>query len=756
MIKRLHKIGKGIAAMLLALGSLPDAEAQCGAGPWTNAGTITPALNWQIIPAITGGQYYSFNATAGTPYSFSFCLGGGAADPMADTQITIQTNAGVPVGGPTGFNDDACGLPSHLTYWIAPSTATYRVLVTEFNCVVGAYVNTLAYKSEVPLGTGNVCASSRVIPSLPFAADGLATCGRGDTYTSALPPMSPYMDGEDMIFSYAGTAGQCLSIILSNTYADVGLFLYNGCPSSGGTCIASNVNSLGNPAIQGFTLLSTTTYYILVSNLPGWNCTPFDIDVVACPPPPVTAGSTCGNAYVVPSLPFERLGYTTCGYGNDYTGGACVSPYLGGEDYVFSYTVAGPQCIDIRLSGTDLWVGVFVTRGCPNLGGSTCIDASVNPSGNTFSRFVNLPVAGTYYIVIDTWPTPTCTDFNIHIDPCSQPCASSPVGGDLCSTAPLLSNPLDSICGVTSPAPVYNADSPGNLASNFCGSIENNQWFRFQATATTMTLNVDVSSCANSFGIQAQIFSTPNCTNFTPIGTCYNPMGPWDGVISASGLTIGSIYYLMVDGFAGDECNFLITNSQLLPVEFSDLTFDVSGDEIILNWSTLSEQQNAGFYVQRGEWYNSAERLSIKFQDISFIEGQGNSTVFNPYTYTDQPEWQAGKYYYRIRQVDLNGSSSFSNIVEVTPSLPEYDELLNVYPNPANESVKVEYLSNGDEKVAFEIYDFTGHLVRSWSPDNGMGIFTEELELNNLADGVYLLTYRTATLSSTRKLTIVH
>lgn len=760
-MNKVQKISKGMAAAaLLMLGCFPALSAQCGAGPWVNLGTITPTTNWQVVPAITGGQYVRFYATAGIPYSFSFCLGGGAFDEVnSDPQITIQTDLGVPVG-PAGFADDACGgtgLGSHMTAWIPSSTGWYRALITEYNCIAGSFVNTLAYKQDLPLGGGSSCASPHIISSLPFSLNGASTCGRGDFVPSTLAPNSPYMDGEDMIFRYAGTAGQCISILLSNGYADMGVFLYNGCPGAGGTYLTSATDPLGAPQIANFSLPSTSTYYIVVSNMPGWYCSYFDIDVVACPPP--VTGSVCGNAYNIPSLPFERLGYTTCGYNNDYSNGIapCGTPYTTGQDYVFSYTVSSPQCIDIVLSHTMSWAGIIVTKGCPGTAGATCVEVAENAaSGNPFARYVNLATPGTYYIIIDTWSPPACTPFDIYITPCAPACTINPAASDVCGSATNLGGPIDSVCGVTHPDPVYNAESPGNLGSNFCGSIENNSWYRFTATQTTMNFNVQVSNCAQQLGIQAQIFSTPNCTNFTPVSTCYNPGGPWNGVMSASGLTIGGTYYLMVDGFAGDECDYLITVSNLLPVEASDLMAETDGADVVLNWTTFIETQNRGFYIQRGEWFDSPERISVKWEDVGFVEGHGTTGTPYAYSFTDHPQWQSGKYYYRLRQVDLNGTSAFSNIVEIVPGTPDNSALLNVFPNPVNDILNVEFLHMGEGKVGFELYDFTGHQVAQWQLGEEAGIFTEQLPLTQLADGVYLLTFRSGNMSDTRRITVAH
>lgn len=137
--------------------------------------------------------------------------------------------------------------------------------------------------------------------------------------------------------------------------------------------------------------------------------------------------SDCTTATPILSIPFNGS-YTTCGACDDITAAtACGSIYLGGEDYVFAYTPAVSGPVDIVLSGTDFYTGVFVNEGCPTTGGF-CIGQATSWTGNPTLAGVLLTAGVTYYITVDTWPTPDCTDFTIDIiesvppnndDPCN-------------------------------------------------------------------------------------------------------------------------------------------------------------------------------------------------------------------------------------------------------------------------------------------------------------------------------------------------
>jgi gliding motility-associated-like protein len=101
----------------------------------------------------------------------------------------------------------------------------------------------------------------------------------------------------------------------------------------------------------------------------------------------------------------------------------------------------------------------------------------------------------------------------------------------------------------------------GSGASGFNVTINNNSWIRFTAAATTALLNVTVYDCwignYPSGGLQMQVFSGTNCANFTPVSDFKENSSGF--TLTASNLTVGSDYYLMVDGFAGDICAYTIS-----------------------------------------------------------------------------------------------------------------------------------------------------------------------------------------------------
>lgn len=101
------------------------------------------------------------------------------------------------------------------------------------------------------------------------------------------------------------------------------------------------------------------------------------------------------------------------------------------------------------------------------------------------------------------------------------------------------------------PAPYYGYDI----------ILNNNSWIKFTAASTTATLNVSVLDCwvgnYPSGGIQMQVFSGSNCNNFIPVSNFAESSTGF--ALTASGLTVGNEYYLMIDGYAGDICSYTIS-----------------------------------------------------------------------------------------------------------------------------------------------------------------------------------------------------
>ncbi|MEI6852323.1 MAG: PKD domain-containing protein [Bacteroidota bacterium] len=293
---------------------------------------------------------------------------------------------------------------------------------------------------------------------------------------------------------------------------------------------------------------------------------------------------------------------TSCNYISSTTVGATASAgipnpscgnYAGGDVW-FQVVVpaSGHLTFDTQGANSSYDASMAIYSGpCTSL---TEIECDADDSNNGAMPMINnssLTPGSTVYVRVWTANGAAGEAFNI----CAVTgpvCLNSTPAGDYCSTATPICN-FNGYCGNTSAtygytvSPTDNTDENGSpLGAIFCGSIENNSWMSFVADATTAVLNVAVSNCTMNYGIQMEIYSTTDCYNYTAVSNCYNPGTPINGTISATGLTIGQTYYLMIDGNAGDVCDYVISaNSGVFTVSAGPDVTICPGQSTTLNGS---------------------------------------------------------------------------------------------------------------------------------------------------------------------------
>jgi hypothetical protein len=132
--------------------------------------------------------------------------------------------------------------------------------------------------------------------------------------------------------------------------------------------------------------------------------------VVVPPSREVTAtGDDCTDPIVLnaASLPFSYsdLGQYTCGRGNNYSN-TDLGSYDGGEDIIYELVISSTASVSIDMdpSGTT-WTGLGLFSGCP---GYNAISTVTGSSGSTVKNISVFLDPGTYYIMVDTWPSPNC------------------------------------------------------------------------------------------------------------------------------------------------------------------------------------------------------------------------------------------------------------------------------------------------------------------------------------------------------------
>lgn len=190
--------------------------------------------------------------------------------------------------------------------------------------------------------------------------------------------------------------------------------------------------------------------------------------------------------------------------------------------------------------------------------------------------------------------------------------------------------------------------------------------------------------------------------------------------------------------------NFPVTVLPVVPVELVSFTSSVINNKVHLNWETATEINNKGFEVERKE--QSAEGLTHgMWRTIAFIQGSGTITEFKQYLFIDE-NVESGKYLYRLKQVDFDGSFTYSNEVEAEVS-PSGFRLSQNYPNPFNPVTKIKYAVPGSSFqeragvrsfVTLRVYDILGNEIAALVNEaQEPGEYEIEWNASGIASGVY-------------------
>jgi hypothetical protein len=176
--------------------------------------------------------------------------------------------------------------------------------------------------------------------------------------------------------------------------------------------------------------------------------------------------------------------------------------------------------------------------------------------------------------------------------------------------------------------------------------------------------------------------------------------------------------------------NFKVCASNPIPVELTSFVASVTGSNVTLNWSTATETNNQGFEIQRS---NGGE-----YQVVGYVAGHGTTVEPQSYSFTDQ-NVGAGKYQYRLRQIDYDGKYEYSSVVEVEVLGPKEFSLAQNYPNPFNPTTAIDFNLAVDSKVTLKVFDVLGQEIITLVNGNlSAGSHKVSFDASSLNSGVYL------------------
>jgi len=201
-----------------------------------------------------------------------------------------------------------------------------------------------------------------------------------------------------------------------------------------------------------------------------------------------------------------------------------------------------------------------------------------------------------------------------------------------------------------------------------------------------------------------------------------------------------------------------------LPVELISFTAVANENSVKIAWQTATEVNNYGFEIERKPSFVSLSGSGYSpssWREIGFVAGHGNSNTPIDYSFVDKNPIGATKFYYRLKQIDVDGKYKFSDALLVKLKVQNKVELMQNSPNPFNPSTSIKFFIPFQSDVTIKVYDLLGREVVTlinkrmnkgyhivfWNGKDKLG--------NQVSSGIYLYRLTAGGFSETKKMTLL-
>lgn len=265
-----------------------------------------------------------------------------------------------------------------------------------------------------------------------------------------------------------------------------------------------------------------------------------------------------------------------------------------------------------------------------------------------------------------------------------------------------------------------NAQCPASIASLGNGNGLQICWAKNEAPATLTSIIYDGITYTGNFVNGGQ-------------GDCWRTNQP---------ATIGTNGNHQIEFIVeSDEyvCNYLDGDfSESLPIELAYFDVTAQDNEVWVQWQTLSEENNDHFEVERS-------LDGVNFQTIKNIEGAGTTHEIQFYEIVDILEvLTADVLYYRLKQVDTDGTTSYSDIQALRLAYKKIAEGVEVFPNPAVDRLNLSFELGTQSEMIATVYDMTGKIMlQEQFGELGTGMVRKSIDIQNINQGCYILEIKT-------------
>ncbi|UAY50922.1 right-handed parallel beta-helix repeat-containing protein [Ferruginibacter albus] len=273
--------------------------------------------------------------------------------------------------------------------------------------------------------------------------------------------------------------------------------------------------------------------------------------------------------------------------------------------------------------------------------------------------------------------------------------------------------------GVNLPSASTGSRTLVNSNNSFSTSTTSAEILSFDTTGVTAMRNVDGS-------LPTLTFMHLNTSASTPFK--YIDQGTVLSTVTYHGSA--GIPYI---GAAPDLGAFESNYTTPVPVKMTSFTAYTNGKYVKLNWNVSTEVNNKGWTIER-----SATSAAASWTTIGFVDGKGNSSIANSYSFEDNDNL-AGTYYYRLKQTDLDGNVIYSSILAVNINAANVIAVAG-FPNPFNSSATIRYSLPVKAKVVLSIFNQQGQLINKLVEETQQaGTYQKLINGQRLASGQYYL-----------------
>lgn len=267
---------------------------------------------------------------------------------------------------------------------------------------------------------------------------------------------------------------------------------------------------------------------------------------------------------------------------------------------------------------------------------------------------------------------------------------------------------------------INNNDALENVyALNYLNDVQGELIIRNNETLTELNGLHNIQGAAISY---LQIYDNPN------LGTC-NIMSVcayfWGNDYEQSGTpqTANIFGNIVGNYYIGKKCGDeeeVYSGCYILPIQLTTFQSQIQQKTTLLTWQTATETHNSGFEIQRS-------KDATTWQKIGWQDGQGDSETPHDYTYTDENPL-SGTSYYRLKQIDFDGTFSHSDIVKIDYGSSN----VSIYPNPVKNTLYIADL-NDNNIQNITIFDQMGRQAILQNTN------ANTLDVSMLPSGIYII-----------------